>query len=440
MTTEMTIWNPRQTFKIPPTAQNASQISEYIRQLPAREVQQVIKAYEVGNFEMGSLFLWSKTMAGLKKQIASLGMEFIGEMLDRPDMSQSDVGIQALSDYDAVSLAEELGMFTSTESMRLRRVLEMIAHFSEPLSEEDDEEDRRMMPEEFIDCLRTCVQSVLGHERLEAPLEFARFRQALEEETFTEASLEIQSLRLSPYFFQRTALRVLLALTKTAHGAQLQHSLANANIIVPLLWRNLLKPDRWTVGRAYSEVYSEGKKTAAEGLRKLLLKVQGFDYVPEDLRSRTFIAAAIDLKKVHFDFYNFYNEPKAIHILESLGSVIPVPALAHCVSAVLCVRLGNSYNVSFAAQDSAKVMLQRLGEPSWKYYLDECLPGDATILEKLMDSTIAKRWSGIVKDNNLADIDVDNRDIRTVVEAGAADQARKVAAIATGLLRRLTGS
>jgi len=436
MTKELVLWNPQSSVNIPATVIKHSEIASYAKQLTKRELNQVVQAFDQGNYEMGSLFLWSKTMSVLKKQLGSLGMDFIGEMLDRTDVSSLSTATEVLTDYEAVRLAEELGMFTSTESMRLSQVMEMITFFSNPPEEGDD--DRIMSFEESLRCLRTCVQGILGHERLQGAIEFARFRKELEEKTFSGEDEELQSLLGCPYFFRRTMLRVLLALAKTATGAQLEHALANLNLILPLLWRELLKSDRWVVGRAYAEVHAEGRKTAASGLRTALLKVKGFDYVPEDLRSRAFLDAAIRLQSAHFQMNNFYTEPAAIASLESLGTSFPGAAFAQCVTAVLCVSLGNHWGVSYGARDSAQRILGGISEDRWKYYLDECLPGDETILVKLQDPNIAQRWECLVKENSLNKLELHKKSSSDLLLYGAQGKTTIVSDIATKMYERLT--
>ena len=434
---DMVLWNPRRGIAIPPQVMSAREIAAYARQLTKREVAQIVGAIEAGNYEMGSLFLWQKAMTGLKKQLGLLGMDFVGELLDREDISESSAAVQVLTDHDAVRLAGELGMLTSTEAMRLRSVLQTVSHFSASPEEDEDEDDRQMMPEEAIQCLRTCVQSVLGHERLEGAIEFARFRKELEEKPFSEQDGEIQSLLSSPYFFQRTVIRVLIALAKTSHGAQLENVLSNANLIIPLLWDVLRKPDRWLAGRAYAEVHAEGKTTATAGLRKLLLRVRGFDYVPEDLRSRYFLAVSAEVQNVHFALNNFYNEPAAIRKLDSLGTTIPIPALAQCMTAILCVRLGNAYGASWAAQSTANDMLVRLNRERWVYYLNECLPGDEIILGKLMVGSIAERWIALSKKLGLAKLEAKDREVRRIIRDRAQGNTSKVVSAAGALYERL---
>jgi hypothetical protein len=435
---DITLWVPREAVTIPASIKEPNEIAGYARQLTKREKEQVLKAFEAGNYEMGALFLWSKTMAGLKKQLSSLGMDFIGQMLDRSDIT-TDSPPHVLTDHDVVKLAEQLGMFGPTQAMRLRQVLEIIAHFAESESDDEDDGDKEMMPEEAVRCMRTCIQSVLGHEKLEGAVKFAEFRANIEEKSFSADDTEIQSLQSSPYFFRRTTLRVLLSLAKTAHGAQLEHTLANTYIIVPLLWPQLLKSDRWLIGRAYSDLHNDGKKTAASGLRKVLLKVRGFDYVPEDLRMRTFISAAIELQNAHFGYNNYYNEPPAIRTLHSLGSTIPLSALSHCMSALLCVRLGKPWGFAFGSQDTAKEILSELNESRWKYYLEECLPADEAILEKLMNKDLAERWcTTIVQKHDLSEIEIKDSRISRLLKASNNKLVSKVVDLAGQLQTEFT--
>jgi len=438
MNNETIPWNPNKGIIVPVKAETVEQITRYAKQLTLRERKQIIITLNSGNYEMAAMFLWQKTMAGLKEQLGSLGMDFVGEMLDRSDITATSLPREVLTDYNALNLAEELGMSSPTQAMRLRNVLQTVVHFSSPPAEDEEDDERQMTREEVMLCLRTCIQSVLGQERLQTAMEFQHFRRELEEREFSSENPVIQGLLMSPYFFQRTTLRVLLSMSKTTEGAQLQHILANANVIIPILWPNLMKPDRWMVGRAYAEVHAEGRKNAAAGLSKALLKVHGFDYVPEDLRSRVFLQAANELQNAHFAMNNFYNEPSAIGALASLGTVIPPSVFGRCMTAILCVRLGNPYGRSYLAQERAINMLSSLGEERWNYYLNDCLSTDEIILEKLTDSNIVKRWSELVTQFELEKIEIANAEIAKLVRNGAKGKLELVRRFADSLFNKLT--
>jgi len=426
-------WEAPETAIVPNTAHTPDAIIAHARQLSKREVGQILSAFQNEHYEMATAFIWAKAMASLRKQLATLGMEFIGEMLQRPDIStRSDVGT-AITAFETIALAEDLGMVSSTEAMRLRHAHEIVNHFA-ALSE--DEEDASMHPEEAISCLRTCVQNILGHPKLEVAQNFAKFRKQLEEQDFSPEDSEIEKLEMSPYFYQRTTLSILLSLLKTTVGAQLQHAVRNVGVILRVVWPHLKKPERWQAGQAYAELYSEGKTPAATGLKKALVDVKGFDYVPENLRSSTFTQAAKEVLEAHEGMNNFYNEPAPMRTLASLGSTIPSPALRMCMEAALSVWLGNSYGISWAAQDSAKRLLGGLSSERWHFYLEECLPYDRRILYKLAESGSKpqSRWADLVKEFDLVKIAVKRAPLKSLLQAGSEGHLQGVGAAAMKII------
>jgi hypothetical protein len=259
----------------------------------------------------------------------------------------------------------------------------------------------------------------------------------LETRSFKADDQEMVNLQSSPYFFQRTTLRVLLALLKTALGAQLEHAAENTEVILPLLWGVLKKPEMWQTGQTYAEVYAGGRKSATAALRKALLAVHGFDYVPENLRSNTYTLVANRLLKAHEGVNNFYNEPAPMEALASLGTTIPMPALSACVTATLCIWLGNSYGHSWDAQPAARKLLARLSKDKWEYYLNECLPSDKRILEKLISDLPRDRWIELVNTYDLADCKVKSQLIKNLAAAGKARQKAHIMNNAKTLLRSL---
>ncbi|GEA84821.1 MULTISPECIES: hypothetical protein [Cellulomonas] len=429
---EVVHWEASDATVVPRSAKTAEAIAGFANQLSERDRKQLIQAFDSDLLEMGSVFVWTRTMAGLKTQLAGLGIDFIAEMLDRPDIRPGAEVHEVLTDYEAVRLAEELGMFGSTLAMRLRQNLELVAHFSNrPADAVDDE----MMPEEALSVLRTCVQTVLGREDLDIAVEFAAFRKRLEASILDDEAPEIEGLVHSAYFFKRTVLRLLLAGSKGLRSAQLENVLANLNTLLPPLWPDLKDPDRYMVGRAYAELHAEGHAIAANGLRSALLKVSGFDFVPEGFRSQAFLEAAAKLQSAHFGWDNFHNEVGPMHALASLGTSIPRPAFHRVVTAIILIRIGNHYGVSFAAQEPAMGMLRDVTADRWQYFFDGCLPVDDVLLMELQDAPIARRWCDMVGElPRIGDVKPADKRVRQLVDAARQGDAATVMRKASRLL------
>jgi hypothetical protein len=359
--------------------------------LSSKDQKQIITAFENGSYEMVATYIWTKTINSLKNQLSKMGLSFISEMLDRPDINEHTNLQQAISDYEAIRLAEELGVINGTGAFRLRQAMDTVVHFNQP-DFDNDNFDNELTEEETKTIIRSCVQGVLRYNKIAAPIDFKNFRQELEETTLNEENSFILKLIHSPYFFHRTTIRILLSLVKSSSGAQLENSLANSNLIIPKIWNGLQHPEKYQIGRSYSELFADGQTKAASGLKQVLLKVKGFDFVPEDLRSTSFIKIANGILRAHDGMNNFYNEPAPINTLAKMGSVIPSPAFPICMTAILSVKLGNAWGISNAAQDSANVLLKNVTHDRWVYFFNECLPTNDRLLYKLVQSSPSTRW------------------------------------------------
>jgi len=431
------LWKNTDSPILPKKVDNVSQLVNFGTQLSLKDQNQIIKTFEEGSYEMVSTYIWIKAISSLKNQLSKMGISFIAEMLDRPDINEHSNLQQAISELDAIRLAEELGVISGTAAFRLKNAMATVTHFNQPELEEDPENE--LTEEETKMIIRSCIQGVLGYNKIEAAIDFKNFRKELEDATLTEESPYILKLVQSPYFFHRTTLRILLSLVKTSLGAQLENSLANSNLIIPRIWASLKHPEKYQVGRSYSELFADGKTKAASGLRQVLLKVKGFDFVPEDLRSSSFIKVANEMLIAHEGMNNFYNEPGPTATLYRMGSVIPIPAFPICMTAIFSVKLGNKYGISNAAQDSVNLMLSTITHDRWVYFFNECIQTNDRILYKLTLQNPSTRWVNCFSTERLDRIllEVTDRDIIRLLKATKEKRVDRVSKIANEMYSKL---
>jgi hypothetical protein len=416
MNNSVVVWKEPMGTIVPKSADSALAIAAVARNLSQRDQKQIITAFQSDAFEMMAGFVLNKALSQLKRALASLGMAFVGEMLGRADLDEDSVPTVSISDFEAITLARELGLVNHTDAVRLSQHLELLAHFDS--LHIDDAETQEMTREEALSFLRTCVNAVLGREGNIAPAEFVTFRSELEGRTFKDTDQEIITLQVAPYFFKKTTLSILLAGIKTKSGAQFEHTLGNIVVLVPSLWQTLRDAEKWAIGQSYAEAVNSANSPAVLALKKALTSIRGFDFVPESLRSQTFSAAASNVISVHTSMNNFYNEPAAITALAKLGTTIPWPAFPISMSAVLAVQLGNSYGVSNAAIPESNALLERLTSNQWEYYLNECLPGDELILQKLAWSDKPKdKWFLVVEKFQLDTKTIKSKGVSALIKA-----------------------
>ncbi len=388
------LWKAPEEVLVPATAKTPQEFVPYAVGLKPNEREKVIEAIEAGLHDLATEFVWKRALARLKQTLSTLGMQFVGEMLGRDDITEMTPPEAALTDWDAIRLAENLGVISTTGALRLRHGFELLSHLAQL---QEGEADETLADTEAIGVIRHCIRYILAEQDIHIAVNFSRFRDRLMAETLTREDQQLQSLLGSPPFFLKTALRVLLATIKSEQGARLEHSLSNFNLILPEIWPRITEEDRWRVGTTYAEVANEGNKDLVQALRRLLMKVSGFDYVPENLRSNTFKAAAKAVITTHFSMNNFHLEVGPTATLARLGTVIPKPALIECVQAYLCVYLGNTYGFSFTAAPLAERELKRISAERWAYYLSEVIANDDVILGQLMGSRPAARFCTLIR-------------------------------------------
>src|SRR5437762_2040704 len=116
-TSAVKVWIPMDVVTIPSTAESANDIVQYgSATLSRRDMNSIVAGFQAQGYEMVSTFVWAKASATLKKQVATLGMEFVGEMLARPDLDDDSDPTTAIGDHEVIALAEALGLITPTQA------------------------------------------------------------------------------------------------------------------------------------------------------------------------------------------------------------------------------------------------------------------------------------------------------------------------------------
>lgn len=376
----------------------------YNKQLKKKDANKFLVAVDNGLYDMAAEYIWSRTINILKKEIMQLGSDFVCEMLDRPN---SD--LDSISEYEIITLSADLGFINKTAKMEFIQYSETIQHF---MSEDTEEEYPYT---KLVDMVRSCIQHVLSIEFQEYDgTSFAAFRERLKSEIINKEHPMYDVLLASPYFYKKTITKTLLIFAKTLKdGAERENIFANIGYIVSAVWADLSSDDRWSVGRAYAQANNDADNNLSKSLKSILIKVKGFDYVPENLRSNSYIKVAKDLLSAHFGINNFYNEPSYAKLLYNMGTSIPVPALGTCITAILACKIGNAYGFSWDAQPDLDKLLDNIIPERWVYYFDKVFPTDQVILYKLCNPGLAQRFlTEVVEKYKLSSLDYKNGSIK----------------------------
>ncbi|MBK9444039.1 MAG: hypothetical protein IPN53_23220 [Comamonadaceae bacterium] len=135
------LWTAKDAQVLPASATTAPKIIEFATQLSVKDRAQIVSGFKAGSYEMTMNYVWIKAMAALKRDLAKVGMRFLGEILGKGDFDESTNPAIAISHAEAIMLAQELGVISSTEAMRLRHAHEQISHFVDAEGNDVDPEE-----------------------------------------------------------------------------------------------------------------------------------------------------------------------------------------------------------------------------------------------------------------------------------------------------------
>lgn len=258
--------------------------------------------------------------------------------------------------------------------------------------------------------IKNCISYILYNNDDSFGLQFNDFREQLKSGKVTDLYDDDKTMFATcPYFYLKTSVRSLLNLFKECEGIEYENVVANMNVMFPTVWDRLKIEERRALADSYTDYTNKVDNKRVADLNKIMLQVHAFDYVMENVRSRTYIQVANKLVDVHFNVNNFYHEPGIIKKLEDLGTSIPRLALKESVSAILYVKLGNNYGTSWDAEAIADRILNRLSDDEWITYLDNYFLEESNLINGIMDyNKMRNKWKEVIKKYNLNKLNLSN--------------------------------
>lgn len=382
-----------------PLVTNVSELVQYGIALPIPVRNKVVKYYREGDFVTAANAVWDRAINLLRKRILSLGEEFVADMVESDDLDY----VRNLPAYRVIDLAHDLGFIDQSGRRKLQSANEQYNFFNNTDSEAYEE----MPQDEANIIIKNCIRYILCTTDDYFGLQFNDFREKLKTGAITELYDDDKAMFATcPYFYLKTTVRSLLKLFRDTEGIEFDNVTRNMKTVFPIIWERLKIEERRALADAYTD-YSESDNVREQIIKGVMLQVRGFDYVKENVRSRTYIQAAKTLIDIHFGMQNYYNEPRAIKDLEDLGTVIPKLALKECVTAILFVKLGNQYGTSWRAEEIADRMLSNLTEEDWIIYLENYMVDESNLLDGIERSIkMRNKWKEVVKTYNLKQLNI----------------------------------
>ena len=187
-------------------------------------------------------------------------MEFVGEMLGRTDLDEASNPITDIREDEAIELAEQLSMISTTEAIRLRNGQTLVNHFLDP----EVSQSEQMHREEAISVVRSCVINFLAEPNEKTRQPFLELRETGDGDAQGRRPRGGTPRPVALFLHSHNADRSAHSV-ESRHSAKLEHAAGNINVLLPVIWRKLRDKDRWQSGETYAMVQAADRPVAAAG-------------------------------------------------------------------------------------------------------------------------------------------------------------------------------
>jgi hypothetical protein len=131
---------------------------------------------------------------------------------------------------------------------------------------------------------------------------------------------------------------------------------SNIEKLIPHVWKCALEDTKYTIGAKFGTYATNGDIPRKDATQKILEIVNGLNYKDENSLSIELIEKLQDLKTVHFEFNNFYNEythAKSIAYSLPKSGIIPRAARKLFVKVICICYCGNGKGYKRGVDENA---------------------------------------------------------------------------------------
>ena len=317
-------------------------------------------AIAAGLFDGALTFLWDETVKALRKLAVNYDLQYFFSVAEsvssRYKNLDKEEDLEAISEFDLLEICRRIGLINDLNHKRLEHVNYLRNHASAAHPNEHEISGHEMISL-LENCLRYAIIAEPDHSVIQIKTLFNNIRKhRIADEDFALICNDLQKQpqeRIDDF-------------TQSLFGVycdprQEQHTVENIEKIVPTLWTCCSEDIRYRIGTKYGVYRKNGENERRNSAQRFLEVVDGLEYKDEDSLAAELIEKLQDLRTVHFEWNNFYNEyPHAKSIDESLPKQgIPTAARKLFVKIICLCWIGNGKGYRKGVDERAEVFYKK---------------------------------------------------------------------------------
>ena len=308
----------------------------------------------VGLFDGALTFLWDETIKALGRLIDSFDLQYfynVAESMSSRYKNLHDLeDLEAISAHDLLEISRRIGLINDVNFSRLNQVNYLRNHASSAHPNSND-----ISGIEMLSLLETCLRYAITAQPDHSVIRIKQLLENIRRNEIPEEDFSVIGSDLSNQPQERIDDFLLSIFGIYCDPKQELRIKNNIEGLIPYVWNCASEDVKYQVGAKFGWYRKNGDTDRRNATQTILELVDGLRYRDDDSLASELIEKLQNLKTVHFEPNNFYNEyPHAKSIEESIPrSGIPRAAKKMFVKTICICYCGNGRGYKRGVDENA---------------------------------------------------------------------------------------
>lgn len=275
--------------------------------IKARYLSKFTVAITVGLFDGALNFLWDETIKAIRNLIISFDLQYFFNVAETISPRYKNLHLErdfeVISEHDLLEISRRIGLITDVNFKRLEHVNYLRNHASAAHPNENE-----ITGIEMLSLLEHCLKYAITAKPDHSVIQIKQLIENIRKNEIPDEDFHLIGQDISKQPQERIDDFLLSIFGLYCDPNQEQQVKTNIEKLFPYVWSIALEETKYQIGAKFGLYRKNGDVDRKNSTQKILEIVDGLKYKDEDSLAAELLAKLQNLRSVHFDFNNFYNE------------------------------------------------------------------------------------------------------------------------------------
>lgn len=264
-------------------------------------------AVSVGLFDGALNFLWDETIRAFRRLISNFDLQYflnVAHTINNKYKNLNSIDdLEAISDHDLLEISRRIGLVNDINYKRLENVNYMRNHASAA-----HPNDNAVSGIEMLSLLESCLKYAIVAKPDHSVIKVKQLFENIRTKELPKEDFEIIGEDLCKQPQERIddfVLSIFGVYTDPRTDAPIRK---NIDRLLPHIWHVVTEDVKFHIGAKFGLYRKNGDTDRKDAVQKFLETVNALQYKDEDSLASELLEKLQNLKTVHFEWNNFYNE------------------------------------------------------------------------------------------------------------------------------------